>query len=187
MKVLFAVFIVAVVGGFIWIVNLPNDMAETSTELPVISRLDILHASDLADGVKLAVKQNDPDTIDDWLEKAIELAQVAKLSKEDINYLQSERARKYVIFHAKRRLFSEAVEQAYYELYDIDSIKAQYPEAQDLFADADKLISDRNKLIQEIAAELANGGQVNDDILLEAQQHWKELFAATSITLGSIE
>ena len=90
MKVLFAVFIVAVVGGFIWIVNLPNDMAETSTELPVISRLDILHASDLADGVKLAVKQNDPDTIDDWLEKAIELAQVAKLSKEDINYFYNE-------------------------------------------------------------------------------------------------
>ena len=50
-----------------------------------------------------------------------------------------------------------------------------------LFADADQLIAERNKLIQEIAIELANGRQVNDQILIEAQQHWKERFAATAI------
>ena len=189
MKILLAVFIIAAVSGLIWFLNPANDNAETSasTELPVISRLDILHASDLADGVKTAIEQNDDNAIDDWLEKAIDLAKIAKLSEEDIDYLQSERARKYVIFHAKRRLFSEAVEQAYYELYDIDSIKAQYPEALNLFADADKLIADRNKLIQQIATELANGGHVNDNILLDAQQHWKERFAATVKMPGSSE
>jgi hypothetical protein len=189
MKILLTVFIVIALGGLIWFINPANDIVETSasTEVPVISRLDILHASDLANGVKIAVEQNDDNTIDDWLEKAIDLAVIAKLSEEDIDYLQSERARKYVIFHAKRRLFSEAVEQAYYDLYDIDSIKAQYPEALNLFADADKLIADRNKLIQEIATELARGGQVNDDILLDAKRHWKERFAATAKIPGSSE
>ena len=69
MKILLTLFIVAVVGGFVWIVNLPNNMTQTpiARELPVISRLDILHASDLAEGVKLAVEQNDEDAIDDWL------------------------------------------------------------------------------------------------------------------------
>ncbi|MFT4940453.1 MAG: hypothetical protein ACI88A_003508 [Paraglaciecola sp.] len=178
MKILLAMFIVVFAGGLIWFVNPPNNIVETpeSTQLPVISRLDILHASDLIGGVKLAVAQNDTDAVDDWLEKAIDLAIIAKLSEEDLEYLQSDRARKYVVFHAKRRLFSDAVEEAYYALYDIESIKAQYPEALNLFADADQLISDRNKLIQQIAAELANGEQVNDRILLEAQQHWKQRF-----------
>jgi hypothetical protein len=183
MKTLLVILFVALLGGFIWFVNPPTDIAETpdSKQLPVISRLDILHASDLVEGVKLALEQNDADAIDEWLDKAIELGLIAKLSDEDIDYLQSDRAKNYVIFHAKRRLFSDAVEQAYYALYDIESIKAQYPEALNLFADADQLIAERNKLIQEIAIELANGRQVNDQILIEAQQHWKERFAATAI------
>jgi hypothetical protein len=182
MKILLAILFVALVGGFIWVVNLPSNIAETheSKQLPVISRLDILHASDLISGVKLALEKNDSNAIDDWLDKAIELAIIAELSKEDIDYLQSDRARKYVIFHAKRRLFSDTVERAYYALYDIETIKAQYPEALDLFADADKLIFDRNKLIQQIAAELAHGMEVNDKILLEAQQNWKQRFIPTA-------
>ena len=189
MKILLAALIIAVAGGFSWFVNQSDDVAETleSSQIPVISRDDILHATDLANGVKLAVAQNDSNAIDDWLDKAIDLALAAKLSKEDIDYLHSERAKKYVIFNAKRDLFSDAVEQAYYEVMDIDSIKAQYPEALSLFADADKLIADRNKLIQKIAVELANGEQVNDKILLEAQQHWKQRFAVTPPTETSSE
>ena len=182
MKILLAILFVALTGGVIWFINPPNNIAETPdlSQLPVISRLDILHASDLISGVKLALEQNDSKAIDDWLDKAIDLAVTAQLSKEDVDYLRSDRARKYVIFHAKRRLFSDTVERAYYALHDIETIKAQYPEALDLFADADKLIFDRNKLIQQIAAELANGGEVNDKILLEAQQNWKQRFKPTA-------
>jgi len=187
MKILLAVLIIAVVGGFFWSINRSDELTESPDQhqLPVISRYDILHATDLVGGVKLAVAQNDADAIDDWLDKAIDLGEAANLSKEDIDYLQSPQAKKYVIFHAKRQLFSDAVEQAYYALLDIDSIKAQYPEALSLFADADKLISDRNKLIQQIATELANGEQVNDKILFEAQQHWQQRFAANTTTNAS--
>ena len=187
MKILLAVLIIAVVGGFFWSIDQSDersDALESQLE-PVISRYDILHATDLVRGVKLAVAQNDTDAIDDWLEKAIDLGEAANLSKEDIDYLQSQQVKKYLIFHAKRQLFSDAVEQAYYALLDIDSIKAQYPEALSLFADADKLITDRNKLIQQIAIELANGEAMNDEILFEAQQHWQQRFAANTTTSAS--
>jgi hypothetical protein len=177
---LFAVLMVTVVGGFVWFATQANGPAETleSRQRPVISRLDILHATDLVSGVKLAITQNDPNAIDEWLDKAIDLGEAANLSKEDMVELRSERAKNYVVFHAKRQLFNDAVEQAYFGLMDIEPIKAQYPEALSLFADADKLISERNRLIKQIATELANGQQVNDKILMEAQQHWRQRYAA---------
>ncbi|MFT4993084.1 MAG: hypothetical protein ACI965_000102 [Paraglaciecola sp.] len=184
MKIFLGVLIIALAGGFFWSVNQSDDLSEAfeSNPLPVISRYDILHATDLVAGVKLAVAQNDADAIDYWLEKAIDVGEAANLSKEDIDYLRSHPAKKYVIFQAKRHLFNDAVEQAYYGLRDIDSIKAQYPQALSLFADADKLIADRNKLIQHIATELANGEQVNDNTLVEAQLHWQQRFAANTTT-----
>ena len=184
MKIVLALLITVIAGGVMWVLSQPDELVEsyTSRGVPVISTLDILGATDLASGVKRAVDQNDADAIDKWLDKAIDLGLAANLPAQDLVYLRSERAKKYVIFHAKRHLFNDAVEQAYYALLDIEGIKAQYPEALDLFDDAEQLIADRNQLIQEIATELAKGEPVNDKTLLEAQQHWQQRFASATST-----
>ena len=134
-------------------------------DLPVISRQDILDASDLLDGVKQALAQDDEDMIDEWLSKAVDVAKSAKLPKQDISYLQSDMAKDYVIFHAKRSLFNDAVEQAYYALTSIDDIKTQYPE-------------ERNNILEQIASELANGEQLTDNHRDTARQQWIQRFNA---------
>ncbi|MGY0642733.1 MAG: hypothetical protein ACW7DM_18350, partial [Paraglaciecola chathamensis] len=89
-----------------------------------------------------------------------------------INFIQSDSARDYVIFQAKRSQFNDDVEQAYYELQGIDAIKAAYPQAEDLFASADKLIIERDKIIEEIATELANGNTPTNAERQAARQQW---------------
>ncbi|MFQ3197142.1 MAG: hypothetical protein ACI8R9_000354 [Paraglaciecola sp.] len=176
MKVLLAVFILIAASGLIWFTNQSDEAALSaeSTRLPVISRQDILGASDLIDGVKQALKQNDDKAIEHWLEKAAELAKTADLPQQDINYLESDEAKNYLLFGAKRSLFNDAVEHAYYALNDIEKVKKHYPEAQDLFAQADKLISDRDNIIQQIATELAGGEQPDEQKMDAAHALFKE-------------
>ena len=180
MKGILALITVVVIGGLIWFSMLADSSAPAVTSdtvsAPVISRQQILHATDLAEGVKQAVAQNNDAEINKWLDKAIELAQIAQLDQQDIEYLQSSAAKNYVVFHAKRSLFNDEFERAYYAIEDIEPLKLKYPEAQDLFAKADKLVMSRNHVIQQLAAELSDGRTVNDADLLKAKQQWQQRF-----------
>ncbi|GAC34659.1 hypothetical protein [Paraglaciecola polaris] len=183
MKVILAIIILLSIGALAWFTNQPSDDNVTTeqTELPVITRQDILTASDLVEGVKLALQQHDEKAIDEWLDKAIDLAKEAEMSQQDINYIQSDMAKDYVIFQANRSLFNDAVEQAYYDLLGIDEIKADYPEAEDLFASADKLIAQRDNIIEQIATELADGETLKDEDRKAARQQWLTRFAHKEI------
>jgi superfamily I DNA and RNA helicase len=182
MKVLWAAIIIVLAGLGFWYSQPSEQVTDTDVNqvVPVISRQDILEASDLVAGVKQAVRQQDDAAVKQWLEKAIALAKEAGLPQEDISYLQSHMAVNYLEFHAKRSLFNDAVEQAYYDLYDIEPLKIQYPEAQDLFAKADQLVADRDKIIQKIAAELAQGESTDEQTLQAASQLWKQRFNANN-------
>tara|TARA_R110002167_G_scaffold361000_1_gene578869 strand:+ start:3231 stop:3779 length:549 start_codon:yes stop_codon:yes gene_type:complete len=182
MKVLWAAIIIVLAGLGFWYSQPSEQVTDTDVNqvVPVISRQDILEASDLVAGVKQAVRQQDDAAVKQWLEKAIALAKEAGLPQEDISYLQSDMAVNYLEFHAKRSLFNDAVEQAYYDLYDIEPLKIQYPEAQDLFAKADQLVADRDKIIQQIAAELAQGENTDEQTLQAARQLWKQRFNANN-------
>ena len=182
MKVLWAAIIIVLAGLGFWY-SQPSEQVidnDVNQVVPAISRQDILEASDLVAGVKQAVRQQDDAAVKQWLEKAIALAKEAGLPQEDINYLQSDMAVNYLEFHAKRSLFNDAVEQAYYDLYDIEPLKIQYPEAQDLFAKADQLVADRDKIIQQIATELAQGESTDEQTLQAARQLWKQRFNANN-------
>jgi hypothetical protein len=180
MKIFLALVVVVIIGSLLWFGKLADDSvadtAPATVNAPVISRQQILHATDLVAGVKQAVAKDDNAVIDNWLTKAIELAKTAQLPPEDIAYLQSSAAKNYVVFHAKRSLFNDAFEQAYYAIEDIEPIKVDYPEAQDLFAKADQLVMDRNSIIQQIAAELATGNAVDDEHLSQAKVLWQQRF-----------
>ncbi|MDP5030443.1 hypothetical protein [Paraglaciecola sp.] len=180
MKVLLAAMIIVLAGLGFWYSQSSEDTTadDVNQVLPVITRQQILQASDLVAGVKQAVKQNDKAAVKAWLVKATDLAKEAGLPEDDIHYLQSDMAINYLEFHAKRSLFNDAVEQAYYALYDIEPLKIQYPEAQDLFAKADQLIAQRDEIIEQIAAELSSEQHTKEQTLAAARQQWKARFAA---------
>ena len=174
MKGVIAVLVVvalAVAGRFIYLSQ--SSSSEENTQVPVITVMEILHATDLQAGIKRAVSENDNQAIDDWLDKARNVGEQAALSKSDMAYLSSGQAREYVIFNAKRALFNEKFETRYLNLRGIDDLKQAYPEAKDLFPRAETLLQKRNDIIERIAQTLAGGDVPDEDHIREAQAMWK--------------
>lgn len=170
--VVLSIVIIAVAGWFVFLSQDAADKAEQAAQAPVITVMEILHASDLQDGVKQAVANDDQAAIDQWMKQGQEVADAASLSAQDKAYLRSEHARDYVIFNAKRQLFNEAFEARYYALDDIADIKAQYPEAKDLFPRAESLLAKRDRIIQQIAVAISGDSAPSDAVIEEAQAQW---------------
>ncbi len=170
---LIAVVIVAV-GG--WFIYLSQSSSNTDAQVPVITVMEILHASDLTDGVKTAVKNNDEAAITEWMTQARAVGEQAALSDSDMQYLNSRQAREYVVFNARRALFNDAFEQRFLNLQDMGELKQQYPEAQDLFGQAEALLAKRDDIILRIAQTLAGGEQPTDQHIAAAQQRWRERY-----------
>ena len=170
--VVLAVVIVAVFSWFTYLSLDADKRDQNAAEVPLITVMEILHASDLQEGVKQAVKNNNAEQVDSWMEQAREVGQAAKLSSEDMDYLASETAKDYVVFNAKRQLYNEAFEARYYALEDVESLKVQYPEAKDLFPRTDALIEKRDAIIQQIAVAISGSEQPDDAALQEARKQW---------------
>ncbi|MCF2946864.1 hypothetical protein L0668_02005 [Paraglaciecola aquimarina] len=180
MKVLLSLVVVIALISLVWFAQHANQPMQPATKhlhAPVISRHDILTATDFLAGIQQAVAINNQDDIDKWIFKAVEVAEAAELPIQDIQYIQSDLARNFLIFQAKRKLFNQEIQQAYYKIEDITPIKERYPEAADLFTKVDNLLLERNKLIQKLAAEMADGQSVDDEILKLAGDKWKQEFA----------
>ena len=170
--VVLAVVIAAVFSWFTYLSLDADQRDQNAAEVPLITVMEILHASDLQEGVKQAVKNNNAEQVDSWMEQAREVGQAAKLSSEDMDYLNSETAKDYVIFNAKRQLYNEAFEARYYALEEVETLKEQYPEAKDLFARTDALIEKRDAIIQQIAVAISGSEQPDEAALEEARKQW---------------
>ena len=171
--------ILLAVAGF-WQFNGSDEPATAEyDEAELVSmafRQQILHASDLVSSMATAVKNNDQAAIEQWQQKAVEVAKAAELTDSDITFISSEKGRDYLVFHAKRALFNEAFEQHYYELKGIAALKTKYPEARDLFAEADRLIAARDAIILDVARELSDTETPDEADIKQAKALWQERF-----------
>ena len=175
MKKALVVLAIIVAATFSWFAYLSLDADkrdQDAAQVPLITVMEILHASDLQEGVKQAVKNGNEEEIDAWMAQAHEVGQAANLAPEDMDYLSSETAEDYVVFNAKRQLYNEAFEARYYALEDVDVLKEQYPEAKDLFARTDALIEKRDAIIQQIAVAISGSEQPDEAALKEARKQW---------------
>ena len=170
--VFLAIVIAAVFSWFAYLSLDADQRDQSAAEVPLITVMEILHASDLQEGVKQAVKNENAEGVDSWMEQAREVGQAANLSSEDMDYLRSDTAKDYVIFNAKRQLYNEAFEARYYALEDVEQLKAQYPEAKDLFPRTDALIEKRDAIIQQIAVAISGSEQPDEAALKGARKQW---------------
>lgn len=175
MKKALVVLAIIVAATFSWFAYLSVDADnrdQDAAQVPLITVMEILHASDLQEGVKQAVKDGNIEIVDSWMVQAREVGQAANLSPEDMEYLNSETAKDYVVFNAKRQLYNEAFEARYYALEEVETLKEQYPEAKDLFARTDALIEKRDAIIQQIAVAISGSEQPDVAALEEARKQW---------------
>ncbi|GGF70091.1 hypothetical protein [Alteromonas lipolytica] len=181
-KVLVIVGVILLAGLAYWQVADEPPPLENYSDAQLASmafRQQILHASDLVAGVAEAIERNDDEAITRWQQKAIEVAVAAELADSDLEFIRSEKGRDYLIFHAKRALFNKGFEQHYYQLKGIDALKSEFPEARDLFAEADKLIAARDAIILDIASELKDDDTTEEEALSQAKTLWQERFRQT--------
>lgn len=76
-------------------------------------------------------------------------------------------------FRAKRELFNQAFLYHYQNLLDISPLRAQYPEAADLFEQAQQTVDKRDELIEQIAKALA-GEKDHTDYIELAREEWRK-------------
>ncbi|GGW76437.1 hypothetical protein [Alteromonas halophila] len=172
--IIFLVVGIAIGGRLLYLSQQPS---ESQTAPPVITVMDILHASDFQAGIKKAVKESNDSALKSWMDKAQHVGSEAGLSDEDLDWLKSEQARDYAVFNAKRALFNEAFEKRFVALEGIEDVKNAYPEAKNLFPKADSLIEKRDKIIYSIAQTLAEGNTPTEQDLADARDVWQQRYA----------
>jgi hypothetical protein len=168
----FTCIVFALAGWFVYLAEDTDQRDQASAQVPVITLMEILHASDLQAGVKEAVKNGDKDAINQWMEQAQVVAEAGHLAQTHIEYLDSQQAYDYVVFNAKRQLFNEAFEARYYALEDMGNLKDEYPEAYDLFERTEALLEKRDAIIVQMAQALSGTNPPSDAALNEAKQRW---------------
>jgi len=173
----------AIAGWFVYLAEDTNQRDQASAQVPVITLMEILHASDLQAGVKEAVKNGDKDAINQWMEQAQVVAEAGHLAQTHIEYLDSQQAYDYVVFNAKRQLFNEAFEARYYALEDMGNLKDEYPEAYDLFERTEALLEKRDAIIVQMAQALSGTNPPTDAALNEAKQRWLARAEGDSLSL----
>jgi hypothetical protein len=173
----------AIAGWFVYLAEDTNQRDQASAQVPVITLMEILHASDLQAGVKEAVKNGDKDAINQWMEQAQVVAEAGHLAQTHIEYLDSQQAYDYVVFNAKRQLFNEAFEARYYALEDMGNLKDEYPEAYDLFERTEALLEKRDAIIVQMAQALSGTNPPSDAALNEAKQRWLARAEGDSLSL----
>jgi len=173
----------AIAGWFVYLAEDTNQRDQASAQVPVITLMEILHASDLQAGVKEAVKNGDKDAINQWMDQAQVVAEAGHLAQTHIEYLDSQQAYDYVVFNAKRQLFNEAFEARYYALEDMGNLKDEYPEAYDLFERTEALLEKRDAIIVQMAQALSGTNPPSDAALNVAKQRWLARAEGDSLSL----
>jgi len=165
------VIIFLVIGGW---ATYRHFSSHTSVTPPsVISVYDILNTDDFIDAAIVSFESRDAAALDEVFERAVILAREAGLDAAKVDYLQSEQAFEYVSFRAKREMYWRQVEWHYRELLPISPLKQQFPEAQDLFAQADALEQSRAQMLLEIATALAAPDAPVEAHQEEAKRLWR--------------
>ena len=158
-----------------------NFFTPQSNTYPAVSPYQLLDADDVQATIKQAVENNDIEMFNREKARIVEFAQAMDLAPESIEFIQSSEADAYLRFHAKRALFDEALINAFLNLETLAEAKQNYPEASNLFEKADNVISQRDKLFNEIVATLQAEGLSEDEAQTAARQLWRERFDRQSV------
>ncbi|MCV2885187.1 hypothetical protein OE749_10840 [Aestuariibacter sp. AA17] len=139
-----------------------ENVTQTKTQ-PSISYIDILHNPEFKHGIMQAVSAKDDALLKSLQAKALEIAEAANLSEQEISLFAGTKGEGFIRFHGSRFLFWQNVEQRYRNLTDIEDLKTQYPQAQDLFSKADALLEKRNDLLSQMVEEYRIAGIENPE------------------------
>ncbi len=137
-----------------------------------LSYLDILDNPELKRSVQESLLTQDDELLGRIQNKALEIAKVANLPAAEYALLEGRRGRQLMIFRAKRQIFMQKFEEHYNQFIAIDNLKRAFPEAQDMFAKDDELITRRDQQIKAIAEELS-GGQDVEAYVQRARDLWR--------------
>lgn len=154
-----------------------SDEQSAFGDASVIGVRDILDNPEFEQGFLAAVKADDQVEMRKLQAKAIEIGQVAGFSGQQMARLQGDNALRFMVFRARRQWFYQEFESHFLQLKPIAPLKKRFPEAQSLFAEADRLIARRDAKILAAAQILAGENGNAQAFLPAARQQWQANFS----------
>ncbi|MDO6712311.1 hypothetical protein Q4567_16370 [Aliiglaciecola sp. 2_MG-2023] len=153
--------------------DLPNHPSQNqSDDIKQYSYKDILNNDEFKLGMQQAVENNDIELAKTLQEKAIEIAVAANLPATEVSLISGDNGLRFMQFLACRQIFVKKFQQHYLSFQDIQQLKLDYPEAQDLFERSDNLIETRDSQIHALAEQLAGESGDVELYLQLAKEQW---------------
>lgn len=155
-------------------------LEQARVDLPLtrseIQPTQLLAAKDVVTPVKEALLTTDDEQIqlalNEQIARVISVTGQLRLTQSDQTFIQSEQAKHFLLFTAKRDLFDDMLEQKYHALEPIEELKRQYPEANDKFEYADSLIQKRDSLLRKLEAAYVEQGLTVVEAAKRAKAEW---------------
>ncbi|MDM7861107.1 hypothetical protein QTP81_10910 [Alteromonas sp. ASW11-36] len=163
----------ASVIAFLWFTQQEN---VSNFDTPQLTIEQLLTASDVEQGIVRAFKNNDMDALERWQERILAAARQVGYEDPQLVFLDGQRGLDYLQFQAKRRMFLQAVEQAYYLGEAFEPLAGRYPEAADLFPKTQQLFANRNATLEAMTEALLEANrESNEEPLSYAQANAQAL------------
>ena len=140
-----------------------NDNEESNFTPPQLTIEQLLSASDVQQGILDAVAERDEGALEEWQVRIISAAEQIGYQSQQLAFLEGKRGRDYLRFRAKRAIFQQQVEEAYYNGEAFEPIAGRFPEAADLFDKTQQLFAARNATLEAIAEALVAASRDNQE------------------------
>ncbi|MFA3792055.1 hypothetical protein AB6T38_13130 [Aliiglaciecola sp. SL4] len=155
--------------------------AEQTPSIKQFSYNDILQNDEFRLGMQQAVENNDIALAQSLQQRAIEIGEAANLPDNEMSLISGENGLRFMQFLASRQLFVDKFQEYYLSFKDIQPLKDDYPEAQDLFERSEQLVEKRDKQIRGLAEQLAQESGEDVELYLQlAKQQWQERQSKTA-------
>lgn len=144
-----------------------------NTMPPLLTLGELLNASDFQTGIKQSVINDDKESLRNWQEQLLAVANEVHLAPREISLISGEQGLVYIEFEAKKQLFNDEFIERFMNFESIDDLIQKYPYLSGVHKRALSLIASRDIAIERAAVLLTEEG-VDGNVTQKARAQWQD-------------
>ncbi len=115
-----------------------------NTVPPLLTLGELLNASDFQMGIKQSVINDDKESLRNWQEQLLAVANEVNLAPSEISLISGEQGLVYIEFEAKKQLFNDEFVELFMNFESIDELIQKYPYLTGVHKRAQSLVAARD-------------------------------------------
>ena len=140
---------------------------------PLLSLSELLQADDLKQALAQASRANDEVALAQWQARLLQAADEVDLLDSERALLEGEQGIAFLRYQGMKVNFQEEFEAAFFDFQDPTKVYEKYPAFETLKARSERLIAQRNELIQRASEVLQEEGLSQEQAQAEARRQWQ--------------